>query len=75
MLIRSGPRAVSGDDIPFLKSDRIQLLNRIITNGMAEVSANYHVRGEIMQGSDSAEIRMTRTVGRGLGGMKRDSYY
>lgn len=59
---------MSGDDIPFLKADRIQLLNRIITDGMAEVSANYHVRGEITRGSDSAEIRMTETVGKDLGG-------
>lgn len=32
---------MSGDDIPFLKADRIQLVNRIITNGMAEISASY----------------------------------
>lgn len=62
---------MSGGDIPFLKADRIQLLNRIITNGMAEVSANYRVHGEITRGSDSAEIRMPRTVGRAGGQVGR----
>lgn len=56
MLIRSGPRAVSGNDIPFLKPDGIQLFNRTIPNGMAEVSANYHIYGEIMRGSDALLI-------------------
>lgn len=50
-MIRSGPRAAPGDAIPFLKADKIQLFNRIITNGMAEVSANHHVYAEIMRGS------------------------
>lgn len=53
MLIRSGPRAASGDDMPFLKADGIQLFNRIITNGMAEVSASHHIHGEIMGGSEA----------------------
>lgn len=34
---------------------------------MAEVSANSHVHGDIMRGSDSAEIRVTGTVGRDWG--------
>lgn len=53
MLIRSGPRAVSGDDIPFLKADGIQLSNRIITNGTAEVLGNHHDGGKIIRGSDT----------------------
>lgn len=58
---------MSGGDIPFLKADRIQLLNRIITNGMAELLANYRVHDEITRVSDSAEIGMPRTVGRAMG--------
>lgn len=69
MLIRSGHRATLGDDIPFLKTDGIQSFNRIITNEMAEASANHHVHGEIMRSSDPAEVRITRAVGRG-GGQK-----
>lgn len=56
MLIRSGPRAASGDGIPFLKADGIQSFNRIITNGMAEVSAKHHVYGEIMKTSNALLI-------------------
>lgn len=52
MLIRSGPRAVSGDTITFLKADGIQLFSRIITNGMAEVSANHCVHGKITRDSE-----------------------
>lgn len=63
---------MSGGDIPFLKADRIQLLNRIITNGMAKVSANYHVHGEITRGSDSAKIEMPRSMGRAMGQMGKD---
>ena len=47
---------MSGDDIPFLKADGIQLFNRIIPNGRAEVSANCHVYGEIIRGSDALLI-------------------
>lgn len=56
MLIRSGPRAVSGGDIPFLKADRIQLFNKVITDATAEVSAKYHAYGEIMRGSGALLI-------------------
>lgn len=45
MLIRSGLRAVAGDDISFLKADGIQLFSRIITSEMAKV------HGKITRGS------------------------
>lgn len=51
MLIRSGPRAASGDAIPFFKADGLQLFSRIITNEVPRVSANHQVHGAIMRGS------------------------
>ena len=47
---------MSGGDIPFLKADRIQLFNRIITDVTAKVSAKYHAYGEIMRGSGALLI-------------------
>lgn len=47
---------MSGGDIPFLKADRIQLFNKIITDATAEVSAKYHAYGEIMRGSGALLI-------------------
>lgn len=72
MLIRSGPRAASGDAIPFLKADGLQLFSRIITNEVPRVSANHQVHGTIIRRSGTpAEVRTTGTVGRGGKKQKR----
>lgn len=64
---------MSGDDIPFLKADRIQLLNRIITNGMAEILASYQsmVKHGVQTLLKSGWLGPWEEVG----GTKGDSYY